>query len=128
MVNGTAVAAPLAMAFLSQTWTLTAKNLRIVVIRHSFATVVRAFLLPIVLGAFLSFARNLLSPPAVYGIQDAHPVRSLQNALDVAAGSGRETVVFVNSNHGGGDIDRVIDVEKEARAETGRMMVWVMDR
>lgn len=108
------------MAFLSQTWTLTAKNLRIVVIRHSFATVVRAFLLPIVLGAFLSFARNLLSPPAVYGIQDAHPVRSLQNALDVAAGSGRETVVFVNSNHGGGDIDRVIDVVADAVTGAGK--------
>ncbi|ETS74227.1 hypothetical protein PFICI_14093 [Pestalotiopsis fici W106-1] len=97
------------MAFLSQTWTLTAKNLKIVLLRHSFATFIRAFLLPIVLGAFLSFARNLLGTPAVYGIGDARPIRSLQSALDIATDSGRDTVVFVNNGYTGGDIDRVID-------------------
>ncbi|KAK6851282.1 ABC transporter [Apiospora arundinis] len=97
------------MTFLSQTWTLTAKNLRIVFIRHSFATVIRAFVLPILLAAFLSFARNLFVPPAVYGIQDIHGVRSLPEALDYASGTDRGTVVFVNNGHAGGDIDRVID-------------------
>lgn len=97
------------MAFLSQTWTLTAKNLKIVLLRHSFATFIRAFLLPIVLGAFLSFARNLLGTPAVYGVGDARPVRSLQSALNIASDSGRDTVVFVNNGHTGGEIDRVID-------------------
>ncbi|KAH6647688.1 ABC transporter [Truncatella angustata] len=97
------------MALISQTWTLTAKNLKIALIRHPLATVVRALVLPIVLAAFLSFARNLLATPAVYGIGDAHAVRSLQDALNVAKGSGRETIAFVNSGHSGGDIDRVID-------------------
>ncbi|KAK8097945.1 ABC transporter [Apiospora kogelbergensis] len=97
------------MAFLSQTWTLTAKNLKIVFIRHSFATVIRAFVLPILLAAFLSFARNLFVPPAVFGIQDTHGVRSLPDALDYASGTDRGIVVFVNNGHTGGDIDRVID-------------------
>lgn len=105
------------MAFLSQTWTLTSKNLKIVFVRHSFATVIRAFVLPILLAAFLSFARNLFVPPAVYGIQDTHNVRSLPEALDYASGTDRGTVVFVNNGHAGGDIDRVID--KVADVVTG---------
>ncbi|KAK7931416.1 ABC transporter A family member 3 [Apiospora marii] len=105
------------MAFLSQTWTLTSKNFKIVFVRHSFATVIRAFVLPILLAAFLSFARNLFVPPAVYGIQDIHNVRSLPEALDYASGTDRGTVVFVNNGHAGGDIDRVID--KVADVVTG---------
>lgn len=97
------------MAFLKQTWTLTSKNLLIVFVRHSFATVVRAFLLPIVLMAFLSFARNLFVPPAVYGIGDTTPLRSLEDALAHAAHSGRETLAFVNNGYTGGDIERVIN-------------------
>lgn len=97
------------MAIISQTWTLTAKNLKISFLRHPLATVIRAFVLPIVLGAFLSFARNLLATPAVYGIGDARPVRSLQDAMSYAQGSGRDTIAFVNSGQSGGDIDRVID-------------------
>jgi ATP-binding cassette subfamily A (ABC1) protein 3 len=95
--------------FVYQTWTLTAKNLRIILLRHSFATIIRAFVLPILLGAFLSFARNLFVPPATYGIGNAAAVRSLPDALAYASGTGRRTVVFVNSGHSGGDIDRVID-------------------
>ncbi|KAK8053867.1 hypothetical protein PG996_013168 [Apiospora saccharicola] len=105
------------MAFLSQTWTLTSKNLKIVFVRHTFATIIRAFILPILLAAFLSFARNLFVPPAVYGIQDIHNVRSLPEALDYASGTDREIVVFVNNGHNGGDIDRVID--KVADVVTG---------
>ncbi|KAK6084308.1 ABC transporter [Seiridium cupressi] len=105
------------MAFLGQTWTLTAKNLKIVLVRHSFATVVRAFVFPIVLGALLSFARNLLATPAVYGIGDARPIRSLEDALGVAKGSGRDTIAFVNNGRSGGDIDRVIDQVSSLIAE-----------
>ncbi|KAH8666672.1 hypothetical protein BX600DRAFT_412595 [Xylariales sp. PMI_506] len=97
------------MAFLRQTWVLTSKNLRIVFIRHALATVIRAFILPIILATFLSFARNLLASPAVYGIGASTPVRSLQDALGVASSTGRETVVFVNNGLAGGDIDKVID-------------------
>jgi ABC-type multidrug transport system ATPase subunit len=97
------------MALLRQTWTLTLKNWLIVLGRHSFATIVRAFLLPIILTAFLSFARNLFVPSARFGISPARPVRSLADGLKVAAGSGREHVVFVNSGFTGGQIEGVID-------------------
>jgi len=97
------------MALLRQTWTLVLKNWLIVLGRHSFATVIRAFVLPIILTAFLSFARNLFVPSATYGISDAHPVRSLADGLSLAKGSGRDNVVFVNSGFTGGDIGRVVD-------------------
>ncbi|KAI1078069.1 P-loop containing nucleoside triphosphate hydrolase protein [Whalleya microplaca] len=97
------------MAFLRQTWTLTAKNLKIVVVRHPLATVIRAFVLPILLAAFLTFARNLFVPPAVFGIGDPHAIRSLQDGLTAAGGTNRDTVAFVNNGLVGGDIDRVID-------------------
>ena len=48
------------MAFLRQTWTLTGKNLKIVVLRHSLTTVIMAFVLPIILAVFFSYARNFI--------------------------------------------------------------------
>ncbi|KAJ3577357.1 hypothetical protein NPX13_g3210 [Xylaria arbuscula] len=99
------------MAFFRQTWTLTAKNLKIIVVRHSLATVIRAFLLPIILAAFLTYARFLFVSPAQYGVGDLNPVRSLPDALRVAdSHDGRNKVGFVNSGFAGGDIDRIIDV------------------
>ncbi|KAI0450773.1 hypothetical protein F5B21DRAFT_489523 [Xylaria acuta] len=108
------------MAFLRQTWTLTAKNLKIIVIRHSFATTIRAFVLPIILAAFLSFARYIFVPPSDYGISDLHAVRSLPNALQRASSDGRNTVVFVNNGLAGGDIDQVIDVLADQVADAGK--------
>lgn len=108
------------MAFLRQTWTLTAKNLKIIVIRHSFATTIRAFLLPIILAAFLSFARYIFVPPSDYGISDLHAVRSLSNALGRASSDGRNTVVFVNNGFAGGDIDQVIDVLADQVTNAGK--------
>ncbi len=96
------------MALLGQTWTLARKNWLIVVGRHSFATIVRAFILPIILTAFLSFARNLFVPSAKFGISPARPIQSLAEGLRIAAGTGRETVVFVNNGFVGGEIERVI--------------------
>lgn len=67
------------MAFFRQTWTLTAKNLKIVLLRHSFTTVIRALVLPIILAAFFSYARNFsVSPPEP-------PVGSLAFVLGVLA-------------------------------------------
>jgi len=97
------------MALLRQTWTLTLKNWLIVLGRHGFATIIRALILPIILTAFLSFARNLFVPSARFGISSAHPVRSLTDALGVASSSGRDNVVFVNSGFTGGEIERVVD-------------------
>lgn len=96
------------MAVLSQTWTLTRKNILISLNRHAFSTIVRAFLLPIAFTIFLSYARNLFVPPSNYGIGSAHPIRSLAEGLEAAEGTKR-TLAFVNNGLAGGDIDRVID-------------------
>ncbi|KAK3900763.1 hypothetical protein C8A05DRAFT_35591 [Staphylotrichum tortipilum] len=97
------------MALLGQTWTLARKNWLITLGRHSFSTVVRAFLLPIILTAFLSFARNLFVPSAKFGISPIHAVRTLPDALEVAGGSGRNNVLFVHSGFTGGEIEDVIN-------------------
>ncbi|KAM7204918.1 hypothetical protein V8F20_003380 [Naviculisporaceae sp. PSN 640] len=97
------------MAILRQTWTLVTKNLLITLGRHGFATVIRAFLLPIVITALLSFAKFLFVPPALYGISPVHPLRSLADGLAASTGTGRDTVVFVNpSGYKGGAIEQVI--------------------
>lgn len=108
------------MAFLRQTWTLTAKNLKIIVVRHSLATTIRAFVLPIVLAAFLSFARYIFVPPSDYGISDLHAVRSLSDGLHRASVDGRNTVVFVNNGLAGGDIDQVIDILADQVTSAGK--------
>lgn len=42
------------MALMRQTWTLTKKNLLIVLVRHGFFTTIRAFLAPIIFVSSLS--------------------------------------------------------------------------
>ncbi|KAI0429631.1 hypothetical protein F5Y09DRAFT_256524 [Xylaria sp. FL1042] len=111
------------MAFLRQVWTLTAKNLKIIVVRHSLATVIRAFILPILLAAFLSFARYLFVSPSEYGIGDLHAVRSLSDALHRASSDGRNRVVFVDSGFTGGDIDQVIDTLMDQVTSAGKEAV-----
>ena len=96
------------MALFRQTWTLTRKNILIALDRHSFSTVVRAFLLPVALTIFLSYARNLFVPPSTYGIGSPHPIRTLEAGIQ-AAESGKNLVAFVNNGLAGGDIDRVIN-------------------
>ena len=102
---------------LRQTWTLTWKNLLIVLLRHPFSTPLRCFLLPVIFIGFLAYARNLFIPPSHFGIASSAPVRGLGDALALAGG-GRNRVVFVDSGFLGGDIDAVIqDVASAARAE-----------
>ncbi|KAI1106585.1 P-loop containing nucleoside triphosphate hydrolase protein [Jackrogersella minutella] len=108
------------MTFLRQTWTLTAKNLKIVVLRHPIGTAIRALVLPILLAAFLTFARNLFVPPAVYGIGDPRAVKSLQEGLAIAADTDRNTVAFVNNGFTGGDIDLVIHTLSDTVTRAGK--------
>ncbi|KAI0878698.1 hypothetical protein GGS24DRAFT_371499 [Hypoxylon argillaceum] len=115
------------MAFFRQTWTLTTKNLKILVVRHSLATTIRAFVLPIVLAAFLSFARYIFVPPSDYGVGNLHAVRSLSDALQQASSDGRKTVVFVNNGLAGGDIDRIIDTLADQVTDAGRNAVKLSD-
>ncbi|CAF9920930.1 MAG: hypothetical protein ALECFALPRED_001670 [Alectoria fallacina] len=106
------------MLFIRQTWTLTYKNILIVLFRHPFSTPVRCFLLPVIFSWFLAYARNLFIPPSHYGIGNATPVRSLADALGTAAGGGRNTIALVNNGFTGGDINTVINqVADQVKAE-----------
>lgn len=106
------------MLFIRQTWTLTYKNILIVLFRHAFSTPVRCFLLPVIFSWFLAYSRNLFIPPSHYGIGSATPVRSLADALGTAIGGGRNTIALVNNGFTGGDINTVINqVADHATAE-----------
>ncbi|KAB5566658.1 P-loop containing nucleoside triphosphate hydrolase protein [Coniochaeta sp. 2T2.1] len=108
-MSGRPAAVTYTMRFFRQTWTLTSKTFLIILRRHWFATFIRAFILPIALTAFLSFAKNLFVPPAIYGFGESRPIFGLHDALLEASGSGRQTVAFVNNGFVGGDIERVIN-------------------
>ncbi|KAK8222777.1 nod factor export ATP-binding protein I [Phyllosticta capitalensis] len=114
------------MAFLRQTWTLTKKNLKVVLVRQFLSTLIRAFLMPIIFMFFISYAKNFFIPPSEYGIGAARPVRSFTNALDAAQG-GRNTVVFVNNGHTGGDIERVITSLSDVVRGAGKTAQVVQD-
>ncbi|KAL1595875.1 hypothetical protein SLS60_009565 [Paraconiothyrium brasiliense] len=78
------------MAIFSQTWTLTKKTLMVVFM------------------FFITYAKNFFVPPSDFGIGSPTPIRSFESALAAASGN-RNTVVFVNNGHTGGDIERVIE-------------------
>ncbi|KAI9887393.1 MAG: hypothetical protein M1823_000818 [Watsoniomyces obsoletus] len=96
------------MGWWRQTWTLTRKNFLIAFWRRPFSTILRAFLLPVVIVIFLAYVRDLFDPPSKYGIGSPRPVRSVIEAMgeDEAA---RNTLVFVRNGLRGGDVDRVIE-------------------
>jgi ATP-binding cassette subfamily A (ABC1) protein 3 len=96
------------MVLFAQAWVLTRKNLLITLNRHTLSTIFVAFILPICIIAFLSYARNLFIPPSEYGIGNPTPIRTLAEGLQGATG-GRDTVAFVNNGFAGGEIDQVID-------------------
>ena len=57
---------------------------------------------------FITYAKNFFVPPSEFGIGRPLAVRSFENALNAAKGN-RNTVVFVNNGHTGGDIESVIN-------------------
>ncbi|KAL6409583.1 hypothetical protein AUP68_05959 [Ilyonectria robusta] len=97
------------MTFFKQVVTLMGKNLRILLFRHLALCILMAFLLPIILASFFSFAKNLFVPPAVFGIGTPHPVKTLAQAFDKAHGSSRDRLVLVNNGFTGGNIESVLD-------------------
>ncbi|KAF2474469.1 P-loop containing nucleoside triphosphate hydrolase protein [Lindgomyces ingoldianus] len=114
------------MAFFRQTWTLTKKNLLVVFVRHWFFTSIRAFWAPIIFMFFISYAKNFFVPPSQFGIGHPILIRSLGNALNSAQGN-RNTVVFVNNGHIGGDIERVIN-DVSATVRTAGKTVKVVEQ
>lgn len=93
----------------------------IVLFRHAFSTPFRCFLLPVIYVGFLSYARNLLIPPAHYGIAKPTPVKSFAEGLG-ASGGGRDHVIFVNNGLSGGDIERVIDQVADTARTAGKIV------
>ncbi|KAJ2903935.1 hypothetical protein MKZ38_009099 [Zalerion maritima] len=108
------------MRFIKQTWTLTSKTLRIVVLRHPLATFIRAFLLPLIIMSFLSFSRYFLLPNSKYGIAEPTPIRDFLPALQL---SDRKRIVFVNNGLTGGMIDEAIDTLASTGEEAGKEVV-----
>ncbi|KAI9830338.1 MAG: hypothetical protein M1819_005719 [Sarea resinae] len=106
------------MVILRQTWTLTAKTLRIVLVRHAFTTILRALLLPIAFFIFLAYAKNLFVPPATYGIGHPSPVKNLTEILKSHPG-GRDRIAFVNSGFTGGNIERIINIVSAPAKDAG---------
>ncbi|KAI5283506.1 hypothetical protein KEM52_003336, partial [Ascosphaera acerosa] len=94
-------------SFLEQAWTLTYKNLLIILIRPWRTTPLRALILPVAFVIFLTYARDLFNPPSRYGIGHASPVLPLTEAVKLS-GNGRNKLALVNSGHTNGDIARVI--------------------
>ncbi|RBR26597.1 uncharacterized protein FIESC28_00594 [Fusarium coffeatum] len=100
------------MAFLKQIGTLMGKNFRILLFRHLALCIWMAFILPIFLAALFSFTKNLLVPPAKFGIGDAAPLMPLNQAIEKATGNGREKLVLVNNANNDRDINRVFNTVK----------------
>lgn len=100
------------------------KNYRILLLRHFITCIWMAFFLPIILAAFFSFIKNLLVPPATYGVGSPKLVTSLHDAFDSAIGSGRESLVLVDNGRKGGSIEQVLDeIERVATEASSSMKV-----
>ncbi|UNI22712.1 hypothetical protein JDV02_008574 [Purpureocillium takamizusanense] len=108
-----------------QVGTLMAKNFRTLLLRHLLLVICMAFLLPILLASFFSFAKNLFVPPAKFGIGTAHDVRSLAEAFDTAKGSSRTKVVLISNGHQGGSIETVLDSVARETTDYGAPMTVV---
>jgi ATP-binding cassette subfamily A (ABC1) protein 3 len=71
---------------------------------------------------FITYAKNFFVPPSEFGIGSPTPIRSFENALAAATGN-RNTVVFVNNGHTGGDIERVIESLSDTVRRAGKTPV-----
>lgn len=86
------------------------------------STSFRAFFLPVIFIAFVSFSRNLFVTPAKYGIGKPSPVKLLSDQLDRHSS---KTLVLVN-NGLGSEVNSVI-ADLEATV-TGRGKVKVLEK
>ena len=103
------------MGFFAQTWTLTKKNLLIVLGRHWFTTTVRAFLAPIIFFFILSYCKNFFVPPSDFGVGSPTTLRTFGEALN-AGTSGRHTVAFVANNQASEVTDLINQLSDTVRA------------
>src|SRR5690348_13780671 len=73
---------------------------------------------------FITYAKNFFVPPSEFGIGSPTPIRSFESALNAASGN-RDTVVFVNNGHTGGDIERVIGTLSDTVRGAGKIAMTV---
>lgn len=106
-----------------QVLTLHKKTLRITLLRRWFSTFFRAFLLPVIFTAFISYARNLFIPPATYGVGTPAHVRDLSNALSAHPDL---KLVFV-TNDLGGEVQDLVDGLLTPLKSAGRNVVTISD-
>lgn len=95
-----------------QTWTLTRKDLSIVLRHQWLSTFLRAVALPIAYMFFIAYCRNFFLPPSEYGIASSpNPIRDLTTQVFNSSTSlgGRNRVVFVNNGFTGGPIEQLIN-------------------
>ncbi|PTB64675.1 P-loop containing nucleoside triphosphate hydrolase protein [Trichoderma citrinoviride] len=114
------------MALYRQIWALTEKTLRIVITRHISSTVYSALVLPIVLTVYIGIGQKFTQPDDKFGIGSPVDIFSLETALSKANG-GRDTVVFVNSGHTGGDIERIVDSISDTVTRAGKNATTIQD-
>jgi hypothetical protein len=103
------------MGFFAQTWTLTKKNLLIVLGRHWFTTTVRAFLAPIIFFFIISYCKNFFVPPSDFGVGSPTTLRTFEEALH-AGTSGRKTVAFVATDQASEVTDLINQLSNTVRA------------
>ncbi|KAI5205572.1 hypothetical protein AUEXF2481DRAFT_36272 [Aureobasidium subglaciale EXF-2481] len=96
------------MGFFAQTWTLTKKNILIVLGRHWFTTTIRAFLAPIIFFFIISYCKNFFVPPSDFGVGSPSTLRTFEEALG-AGTTGRKTVAFVTNGQAPSEVTNLID-------------------
>ena len=105
--------------FLDQTWTLTKKDLLLVVRRRWLSTFIRAVAFPIVLTVILASVKTWIHNDGGYGVGTPSPIRSLPDAFD-AVGSSRKNFVIVDRGLQGENIRYVIDSLRDMATNGGR--------
>jgi ATP-binding cassette subfamily A (ABC1) protein 3 len=111
------------MSVLRQIWALVVKTWVATLVRHPVATVIRAFVAPIIYVGLLTFLRNLFIPHSSYGVGSASDVLSLVDAMNAAAA--RPNIAFVNSGNTGGLIDQIINITASPLQAAGKNVLFL---
>jgi len=73
---------------------------------------------------FITYAKNFFVPPSEFGIGSSTAIRSFESALNSAQGN-RNTVVFVNNGHTGGEIGSLISSLSDTVRAAGKTPLTV---
>lgn len=107
-------------AFWGQMNTLSTKNFTILFSRHFVSTLYTAIFLPVFLTVYLGILQRVGGPQDEFGIGEPRPLRSFKDALNAGTNS-RDTVVFINNEHTGGDIESVINALTSTVEDAGKI-------